>query len=873
MKKRLLALLVIVCLLMTGFSVGVSASEEKVLMDLNSTWRYLDNGTDPAGSGSRTAWTMPEFDDDTWKTSYGKTAKFGGKNGELVSLGNNATPTVPLQQRKNGSSENVPTYFFRAEFEVRDVSQGYELKGTLKYDDAAIVYVNGKRVAAYHEPDGGFDTNMSYGGAGQSSPINAAFSVDATEYLTVGTNTIAVEVHQASSGSSDVYFEMSELKLYRYTPEQRTVSLTVGADETERNVTWHSNIKGDGILQYAEKPKTGKTVYQSVTAVTETAVNDAGFYIHRATLKNLKPNTEYVYRVVNGNTVSKTYDFKTNKKGNFSFIFTGDPQIAGSSNVLGWLNTLETAKEHFPEAQMLLTAGDQVNTADSEDQYGWYLLPYLMQSYTNAPVVGNHDTSSGAFSEHFTVPNAKLNNKAYGTTPAGSNYWYTYNDVLFIHLNTNNTDYASHISYMEQVLAQNPDSKWQIVAFHQTMFSLENGRWTASTTLAHRKALVPEFDRLGIDLALMGHDHTYVRTHIMDGLTPVKSDSDYLTDPQGTLYVAGGSGSGSKYYNIDPAAPTDFAAKYWQGYSAAFTVVDVTDTALQLTTYKASDMSVIDRVSLLSAGGGWKQIADKWYYFKNGRPLKNQWQLDSNGWCYLGADGAMKTNAWVKDSHGWCYVGGNGYIVKSDWVKDGGKWYYLDKNGYMVSNTWQQDANGWCYLGSSGAMLTNAWVKDSVGWCYVGADGYAVTNCWKQDRVGWCYLNSEGSMTKNDWVKDGGKWYYLDGNGYMVANVWKKDSKGWCYLGSSGAMLTNAWVKDSVGWCYVGADGYAVTDCWKKDSVGWCYLNSEGSMTKNDWVEDGGKWYYLDGNGYMVTGTKKIGGKTYTFNASGVWVA
>ncbi len=63
----------------------------------------------------------------------------------------------------------------------------------------------------------------------------------------------------ASSGSSDVYFELSELKLYRYVPEQRTVSLTVGADETERNVTWHSNIKGTASLQFAEKTTAGKT--------------------------------------------------------------------------------------------------------------------------------------------------------------------------------------------------------------------------------------------------------------------------------------------------------------------------------------------------------------------------------------------------------------------------------------------------------------------------------------------------------------------------------------------------------------------------------------------------------------------------------------
>ncbi|MBQ4333487.1 MAG: hypothetical protein IJC33_06895 [Clostridia bacterium] len=229
---------------------------------------------------------------------------------------------------------------------------------------------------------------------------------------------------------------------------------------------------------------------------------------------------------------------------------------------------------------------------------------------------------------------------------------------------------------------------------------------------------------------------------------------------------------------------------------------------------------------------GWVQENGKWCYFENRKKVTNKWLLDSVGWCFVGDD------------------------------------------GYCVTSCWKADSKGWCYLDENGRMATNRWVRDSVGWCYVGADGYAVTNCWKRDSVGWCYLNSNGSMTKSAWVKDGGKWYYLDANGYMVTNAWRKDSKGWVYVGSDGAMMTNAWVRDSIGWCYVGADGYAVTNCWKKDSVGWCYLNSNGSMTKNAWLQDGGEWYYLDGNGYMVSGkTITIGGKKYTFNASGVWVS
>ena len=270
---------------------------------------------------------------------------------------------------------------------------------------------------------------------------------------------------------------------------------------------------------------------------------------------------------------------------------------------------------------------------------------------------------------------------------------------------------------------------------------------------------------------------------------------------------------------------------------------------------------------------GFAEVNGTVYYFVNSEVnAEFTGVVNYNGAWYFVKNGAVdKTRGWKQVGSKWCFVNDKGYAVVNNWEQDGA-WYYMDEKGYMVSNCWKKDSIGWVYLGSNGAMLTNAWCTDSQGWCYVGADGYAVTNCWKKDSIGWIWLNASGSMTKNAWIQDGGKWYFLDANGYMVSNAWRKDSKGWCYLGASGAMVTNAWVRDSVGWCYIGADGYAVTNCWKKDSVGWCFLNSDGSMTKNAWVKDGGKWYFCDANGYMVTGTRRINGKYYTFNSSGVWV-
>ncbi len=164
---------------------------------------------------------------------------------------------------------------------------------------------------------------------------------------------------------------------------------------------------------------------------------------------------------------------------------------------------------------------------------------------------------------------------------------------------------------------------------------------------------------------------------------------------------------------------------------------------------------------------------------------------------------------------------------KSGWVLEGSRWaYYVD--GKKVTSQWQQDSKGWCYLGADGYMLTNEWVKDSVGWCYVGADGYCVVNKWVRDSVGWCYLDGNGRMATNQWVKDSVGWCYVGADGYCVVNTWQQDSKGWCYLDENGRMATNRWVRDSVGWCYVGAGGYMVTSTYVNDSNGRCWINANG---------------------------------------------
>ena len=584
----------------------VRQNETTNLINASTTWNYLDNNVDPGTSEDRYAWTKEGYQVDSWKSAAGK---FGAKNGALGSLGGGYTPTVLLNQYIKGTSNDIPTFFFRTTVNVNSLDDLGSLTGNLYYDDAAIIYINGIEVASFDKPSGGYDTNMSYGGSNDSNPREGQINLTADQLkdvLKVGENVIAVELHQGRASSSDVYFEFANLQVnYGQTPvEQKALNLTVGKDETEMNLTWYANTSEIGTVEYAKASEDGEFPSEFTTAnATGNQSNDNGFYYNQATLTNLEENTKYVYRLVNNDTVSKTYEFTTEDfDGSYNFILAGDPQIGASGNATndteGWKKTLQDSINKF-DPDFILSAGDQVNTASNESQYSGYLASEYLTNTPQANVVGNHDSSSNAYSQHFNLPNVS----GKGATTAGSDYWYVYNNTLFMNINSNNMSTAEHKAFMEEAIAANPDARWKVVSFHHSVYSVANHA-VEGDILQRREELTPVFDELGIDVVLMGHDHVYVRSNIMKGMQVVTDTSNLqsVTDPDGVLYVTANSASGSKYYNIKTDISTEFVAKMDQSKQRSISNIEVSENEFKITTYlydaNNDDWAVLDTFAI-----------------------------------------------------------------------------------------------------------------------------------------------------------------------------------------------------------------------------------------------------------------------------------
>lgn len=593
----------------------------ETFVDESTTWSYSEDGSDPsAGSEDRLTWTYDEFDDSAWKTANGP---FGAKNGG-PNLGAGFPVTTLLQHYIDGQARpTVPTYHFRTGFDITDeqIDGISALRGTMVFDDALQVFVNGKKVAGFLDdrveaaPES--ERNQTYAGDGRGDPVTYTLLID-PEDLVAGENTLAVALYQDRDSSSDIYFHMPELSpVVLGTPaELSDIVMTVGSDETSRGITWYSNVDTAQEVQVGRATAGGELPTTAVSFPATGGLTTSGEFNRSAVITGLAESTDYVYRVGSETDGwSQTFPFSTGTfSGDYELLFVGDPQIGASRNVpndqAGWVDTLDVAQAQFPEAEMIFSAGDQVESASSEEQYAAFLAPDQLRSIPLVPTNGNHDVGSKAYEQHFTLPNYDPTaGPATNAVSSGGNYWFTYKDVLYLNINSNNSDVANHEAWLRKTVAEQGDSaSWVVLAYHHSIYSVAN-HVNATKIKDLRAALPPIISDLGIDLVLQGHDHSYTRSFLMkDGerasTTEVPGQAEVVAGENEVLYVTANSASGSKYYGItEPGA--FYASVINQERVRNYSHIDVTDQAITVSTMRSEQYgadapvnSIVDQVTL-----------------------------------------------------------------------------------------------------------------------------------------------------------------------------------------------------------------------------------------------------------------------------------
>lgn len=354
------------------------------------------------------------------------------------------------------------------------------------------------------------------------------------------------------------------------------VILGVGAEESQRMVTWYSSADTAQVVQVVPASAvvngTFPTEVQSFTATgTANVVAGTGFNRH-ATITGLQQDTTYAYRVGAEGGWSPTYTFATQSfEGDYDFLFFGDPQIGSSGNTAkdgaGWADTLDVALAANPQAEILVSGGDQVETANTETQWDAFLASDKLRQYPWAATIGNHDVGGKAYEQHLSTPNTDRSAGLYAngnptSNTSGGDYWYVYKDVLFIDLNSNSYATtqggggdAAHLAYVTDVIDQHgADAKYTVLVYHHAIYSPADHAKDGDNKL-RRVDFPTTFSALGVDLVLQGHDHSYSRSYLIkngEKADPAEQpgQADVYPGPGGVLYVTANSASGSKYYDI-----------------------------------------------------------------------------------------------------------------------------------------------------------------------------------------------------------------------------------------------------------------------------------------------------------------------------------
>jgi 3',5'-cyclic AMP phosphodiesterase CpdA len=332
--------------------------------------------------------------------------------------------------------------------------------------------------------------------------------------------------------------------------------------KTTQSVTWRTSTDvRQGIAEIAkaergpyfiEKAKQFKATSQSL----KTDINTAHF--HSVTFRALKPGTRYAYRVGDGTNWSEWFHFSTAnaEPRPFSFVYFGDAQ----NNIRSmWSRVIREAHRDAPKAAFMLHAGDLINVAEADAEWGeWFGAgAWLNAMVPSVPVPGNHEQaraeSGGRRLSHHWRPSFTLPENG----PAGleeSCYTFVYSNLRVVGLNSNERQDEQAV-WLDRVLSEN-ESQWVACTFHHPIYSTRKDR----DNTALRKLWKPIFDRHRVDLVLAGHDHTYGRTAFE--VPGVDDDPNELppetvanvptgvqrADPiNGTVYVV--SVSGPKMYN------------------------------------------------------------------------------------------------------------------------------------------------------------------------------------------------------------------------------------------------------------------------------------------------------------------------------------
>ena len=511
MKPSTLYKCVLTITLLVAYQINFA---QTTIVPYSSTWKYLDNDTRPAG------WETSAFNDASWASGPGQLGYGDGDEGTVVAC--------------SACNPKYITTYFRKTINITNPALFSNFTLNVKRDDGVVVYINGTERYSNNMPAGRLHSTLASaaaaddGNTAQTTTLSSAF-------FSSGTNVIAVELHQNSTTSTDITFDLELIGNDAFsTTLTRGPYLQMGG-QTSLNVRWRTSAAQNSRVEIGTVYGTYTTIFSDAASVTE----------HEVQLTGLSPDTKYWYRI--GNSVNMGAPdpdkfFRTapsatpNRKLRFAvFGDCGRNDLSYRSlSIQHYQNYLTTNGIDAADAWLLLGDNAYTNGTDAEYTSGFF-TPFqgnIMKNHKLYPAPGNHDyygatqtSRTHAYYQNFTIPTAgQLGGVASGTEAF---YSYDIGNVHFLSLDSYGIESPSNtrlydttgpqVTWIKNDLAANT-KKWVVAYWHHPPYTMGSHNSNSEAELVNiRFNFIRILERLGVDMILCGHSHDYERSKLLNG--------------------------------------------------------------------------------------------------------------------------------------------------------------------------------------------------------------------------------------------------------------------------------------------------------------------------------------------------------------------
>lgn len=305
----------------------------------------------------------------------------------------------------------------------------------------------------------------------------------------------------------------------------------------EAGINWHSDEPGSILeLTLSSDPHFKKAAVYAPQEYFfrikdhEPVIDSWNEYACKVAVKGLKPGKEYIYRIRKGDSVSETALFRTapRKAKEWKFIALVDFQPAFNRNTYPLLSAVDSLVGGEP--LLSICSGDFTDYGCELEEWTWSVGHPFFNHHQHAGTPGDHEywghkMPNGHISMMKTPAgyNSLFCNPQNGIEPClNSNYYFLYGNVLFVGLDTGDSNttisekYNAQAEWLKQVASKMKGKYQYLVVFgHKSVYG--SNETDSGVSKYMRPLWVEAFKEAGVNLFIGGHDHKYSRTVNVDG--------------------------------------------------------------------------------------------------------------------------------------------------------------------------------------------------------------------------------------------------------------------------------------------------------------------------------------------------------------------